>query len=338
MSRWYKDGSPSNDSLSLSDAQFAATNLGFIKALLKVTGRPSKTIISGSFCAQWPLSASMAKGWAGKVCEVISTCRQQKKSITSGAKTPPAFIEIIKSMEQWAKSSPSPLPSASASPSPRRLLDTEDVHGLYGGPSSSSNAVLPIPIDLASNSQHAEAAEEESAESDCIMEPEAVEPSAVQATDTFDWSALVLKRYHTGTAREPESASMSHGPKGFAVATFLSGETVTTECTNAMLVARDAMLKKSAAAPVPKRSSAAKRPAAAAKRTAAGKRPAAARHATKPPRRCRGKQGMTVKHDVSLIPRNVQLRHRFGCPKCRNVPFCTFSCYKYRNELAEDVE
>ena len=77
LSSWYKDGSPSQDMLSLGDAQFAAMNLGFMKALLKLTGRPNKTLIRDAFCAQWPGSGDMAKDWACKVCNVVSTCRQQ---------------------------------------------------------------------------------------------------------------------------------------------------------------------------------------------------------------------------------------------------------------------
>jgi radical SAM protein with 4Fe4S-binding SPASM domain len=59
-------------------------------------------------------------------------------------------------------------------------------------------------------------------------------------------------------------------------------------------------------------------------------------------RRIRGKSSdpnLQVKHPVTLIAKSLQLKYRHGCSKCRNAPFCTISCYKYRKQrVAEDVD
>jgi hypothetical protein len=325
LSKWFKDGSPARDSLAAEEVQFATANLGFLKALLQITGRVNKAALTVAFVAKWPGESDMAKSWAGKICDVVSIARSKMKSVTSGAKIPAVYMEVIMCLKAWSDSARSPTPS----PSPRRASDSmlaSDVNALYGT-SSSSSAARPITVDSPIASMCQEQAEEESAESDCIIE---TAPASSNVVFTFDWSALVLNRYLIGSTEQPEPASMAPGPDGFAVATFLSGEVVTTECTNSMLAARDAVMRKPAA----RGTAVCKRPAAVCKRPAAVPK----RQATR--RRIRGKQtdpSVVLKFPVSLIPKATQLRYRYGCGKCRGVPFCTRSCYKYRGQLADDV-
>ena len=76
----------------------------------------------------WPLDASDAKSFAGKVAEIISAARAMSKSFVSGKKTSPAMAAVVKGLLQWSRS---PLPvQRTPSRSPRESAASTPVSDL----------------------------------------------------------------------------------------------------------------------------------------------------------------------------------------------------------------
>ena len=102
----------------------------FLIDLLKVTGRPTQSMLKAAASSVFAASPETADAFAGRMCKSISYCRQKEKSAKSGKKLHPAVRQVILALRGKAGANEeSPASARASSPvevpatsSPQELL------------------------------------------------------------------------------------------------------------------------------------------------------------------------------------------------------------------------
>ena len=249
----------------------------FLIDLLKVTARPTQSILKAAASSVFAVSPETADAFAGRMCKSISYCRQKEKSAQSGEKLHSAVRKVILALRGKAganevspasarASSPVEAPAMSSaqeasasskkrSRSPPRTRESIFLELGLTPPKGSSKPLLVFSPAVSIDSSVQVASSQEGP----LPSSEAASSSR-QSNDKVavyvDNSTLELVRAHAG--KDAQRYPLEVGPEGFAVAK-VDGATVPTEVPNLLL-------KKG---PLPPTTGALKKPAAALKRPAA---------------------------------------------------------------------
>lgn len=266
----------------------------FLVALLAKTPRVNKKVLEQAALKTYDgLSQQEAALFSRQICSALTSCREKKKSVTSGSKTHPSVKRIIAAMqtaeEQESRTPATPAPvqkgngalplAKSSSSSQLQDADPWELYGVSPPAKRKSSSRRVVAVSSSSEEQEAEPCPAEGARAS----KKAALPEPTVKLQWFDQQRGVMKKtLDNGLTLE---AACHHGSNGFLVYEYAGEGQCESEIPNLALEA------------VSKVAGLLKRPAAA---KAVQKRPAAATGSSTASATADGECSERVVHSVRL--------------------------------------